>query len=46
VTDLEDVILSVVNETGEVWAEKVGKKPHKKVADNLAEFIGMLEPVV
>jgi SecY interacting protein Syd len=35
VTDEEDIIISVDNATGEVWAERVGCKPHKKVADSL-----------
>lgn len=46
VTDIDDVILSMVNSTGEVWAEKVGKQPHRKVADSMADFISQLEPVV
>ncbi|WP_062270769.1 SecY-interacting protein [Endozoicomonas arenosclerae] len=46
VTDMNDINLTVNNETGEVWAEKVGKKPHRKVADSLSEFLEMLEPVV
>lgn len=46
VTDQEDIILSVDNETGEVWAEKVGKLPHKKIADNMLAFINMLESYV
>lgn len=46
VTDQEDINLVVINETGEVWAEKVGKKPHRKVAGSLAEFLQTLEPVV
>lgn len=44
VTDSDDVILSVVNSTGEVWAERVGKKPHRKVADSLVKFIKLLSP--
>lgn len=39
VTDQDDHILSIVNETGEIWVEKVGCEPHKKVANSLAEFI-------
>ena len=42
VTDEDDLILSVVNETGEVWVERVGCEPHKKVANSLAEFISEL----
>ncbi|WP_281647049.1 SecY-interacting protein [Parendozoicomonas sp. Alg238-R29] len=39
VTDDDEIILSVLNETGEVWAERVGKNPHRKMANNLAEFL-------
>lgn len=46
VTDEEDMILSVVNETGEVWVERVGKEPHKKIADSLGEFINDIEPFI
>ncbi|MGI9278275.1 MAG: SecY-interacting protein [Endozoicomonas sp.] len=46
VTDMEDINLTLNNETGEIWAEKVGKKPHRKVADTMAEFLRALEPVV
>ncbi|WP_461538518.1 SecY-interacting protein [Spongorhabdus nitratireducens] len=46
VTDDDEIILSVMNDTGEVWAERVGKEPHRKIADNLAEFIAGLDPVV
>ena len=46
VTDTDDVNLVIVNETGEVWAEKVGKKPHKKIADDLVEFLSIIEPSV
>lgn len=44
VTDDEQVVISVLNETGEVFAEKVGKEVEHKLADNLAEFLQQLEP--
>ncbi|WP_286262458.1 SecY-interacting protein [Thalassotalea atypica] len=44
VTNEEDLILSVKNDNGEVWVERVGKEPHKKLADSLTEFIGLLTP--
>lgn len=44
ITDDDDYILSMNNESGEVWVERVGCEPHKKVANNLAEFIGTLSP--
>jgi len=46
VTDEEDMILSVLNESGEVWVERVGCEPHKKLADSLSEFIEQLDPVI
>ncbi len=45
-TDQDDFILSIINETGEVWVEKVGCDPHKKVANSLADFITSLTPYV
>lgn len=42
VTDEEDIIISVLNETGEVWVERVGCKPHKKIANSLNDFIESL----
>jgi SecY interacting protein Syd len=42
VTDEEDIIISVLNENGEVWVERVGCKPHKKIANSLSEFIETL----
>jgi SecY interacting protein Syd len=44
VTDQEDLILSLANDSGAVWVEKVGCNPHKKLADSLTEFIAMLQP--
>jgi SecY interacting protein Syd len=46
VTDEDDLNLVVVNDSGEIWLEYVGKEPHKKVADNLAEFIAQSTPVL
>lgn len=46
VTDNDDHILSVDNETGEVWVEKVGKEPHKKLANSLADFFTQLSPKI
>lgn len=45
-TDEDDLNLVVVNDSGEVWLEYVGKEPHKKVANNLADFIGQCTPVL
>ena len=42
VTDDDEIILSVLNETGEVWAERVGQEPHRKLADSLPEFLETL----
>lgn len=46
VTDEEDTIISIDNNTGAVWVERVGCKPHKKLADSIAEFISQLTPIV
>ncbi len=46
VTDEDDLILSVDNETGGVWVERVGKEPHKKLSDTLAQFIATLTPKI
>lgn len=44
VTDEEDIIISLLNSTGEVWVERVGCKPHKKLSNSLMEFIAQLKP--
>lgn len=44
VTNEEDMIISLDNNTGEVWVERVGCKPHKKISDSLVEFIRQLTP--
>ncbi|MCL6271426.1 SecY-interacting protein [Sansalvadorimonas sp. 2012CJ34-2] len=46
VTDHDDIIISMQNDTGEIWAESVGKEPHKFLAQDLASFIDQLTPVV
>lgn len=43
VTDEEDMILSLNNETGEIWVEQVGCEPHKKLANSMTEFIEQLQ---
>ncbi len=45
VTDEEDIIISFDNASGEVWAERVGCKAHKKLSNSLAEFIEELTPI-
>jgi SecY interacting protein Syd len=45
VTDEEDMIISIDNNNGEVWVERVGCKPHKKLSDSLEHFISQLTPV-
>lgn len=44
VTDDDDHIISLDNESGEVWVEKVGCEAHKKLADSLADFVSSLSP--
>ena len=46
VTDEEDLIISIINSTGEVWVERVGCKPHKKISNSLGEFIKQLTPKI
>lgn len=46
VTDQDDLILSLKNDTGEVWVEKVGMEPHKKIANSITEFFQMCQPYV
>lgn len=46
VTDEEDMIISIENDTGSVWVERVGCAPHKKLADSLTQFISNLSPIV
>ena len=46
VTDEEDMIISLDNETGSVCVERVGCEPHKQLATSLAQFIGELTPLI
>jgi SecY interacting protein Syd len=46
VTDDEENILSVNNENGEVWVERVGCFPHKKLSDSLIDFFQKIRPNV
>ena len=43
-TDDEDFIISVLNATGEVVLEQVGREPCEILAPNLAAFLDSLEP--
>ncbi|MDK2764093.1 SecY-interacting protein [Alteromonas sp. 07-89-2] len=45
-TDEEDFILTVVNESGEVALEHVGREPAKILAPSLAVFIEQLTPAI
>ncbi|WP_415894781.1 SecY-interacting protein [Neptuniibacter sp. PT34_22] len=40
----EDFFISVDNFSGEVWLERPGKPPIRKLADNLADFLNSLTP--
>jgi len=42
VTDEEDMIISINNDSGAIWAERIGCEPHKKLADSMSEFISNL----
>jgi|JQIA01.1.fsa_nt_gb Syd protein. len=46
VTDEDDMIISIDNDTGAVWVEQVGCKPHKKLSNSITEFITQLTPIV
>ena len=43
-TEDDDILLSVLNSTGEVFLEHVGQEVSEKLADNLAGFISQLSP--
>lgn len=43
-TEDDDILLSVLNSTGEVYLERVGQEVSEKLASNLAEFISQLQP--
>ena len=46
VTDQDEYFLSVNNQDGSVWVERVGCKPHKRLADSLADFFNTLTPAI
>jgi SecY interacting protein Syd len=43
-TEDDDVLLSVLNSTGEVYLEHVGQEVREKLADDLAQFFTQLQP--
>ena len=43
-TEDDDILLSVLNGSGEVFLERVGQEVSEKLADNLASFISQLTP--
>jgi len=45
VTDDENIMLSILNNTGEIFLESVGKEVAQKVANNLADFLAELTPL-
>ncbi|WP_158770878.1 SecY-interacting protein [Paraglaciecola sp. L1A13] len=45
-TDQEDFILSVDNQTGAVMLEQVGLQPKEQVSSNLATFLSEIEPTL
>lgn len=45
VTDDENIMLSVLNSTGEIYLEHVGKEVQERVADNLAALLSSLTPI-
>lgn len=46
VTDEDDHILSLDNESGKVMLEQVGLEPREVISDSLAEFLDSLTPVI
>jgi SecY interacting protein Syd len=44
VTDDDDFMISVLNSTGEVYLEQVGREVQQKLADSLVEFLQQLSP--
>lgn len=43
-TEDDDIMLSVLNSTGEVYLEYVGREVNEKLADNLPQFLAQLSP--
>ncbi len=43
-TDDDSIVLSVLNSTGEVYLETIGKHVSEKLADSVAEFFSQLSP--
>jgi len=46
VTDEDDLVLSIKNDSGEVWVERVGCEPHKKLADSITEYLKTITPYI
>lgn len=42
----DEGMLCVHNDSGEVWYEMPGKKPIRKIADSLTEFLSRIKPAV
>jgi len=45
VTDEDDLIISLDNETGSIGVERIGCEAHQVIATSMAEFITLLTPV-
>jgi len=43
-TEDDEILLSVLNSSGEVYLEHVGREVTEKLADNLADFLAQLTP--
>ncbi|GMM83186.1 hypothetical protein MTsN2n4_04130 [Pseudoalteromonas sp. MTN2-4] len=41
-TEQDDLLITVKLETGKVWLEYVGKRPHHVLADSLEEFLSVV----
>lgn len=45
-TDDDSIVLSVLNRTGEVYLETVGKDVSEKLADSLTDFFSQISPAI
>ncbi len=41
-TEKEDLLVTMMNDTGAIWLEYVGKEPHQQIAENMHDFLAQL----
>jgi len=39
-------VLSIKNNSGEVWVERVGCEPHKKLANSITDYLKTITPYI